>query len=84
MSADELRRLKVDKVADARGIPCPGPLLEAQRAMQIVPLAGIIEVISSDIATSLDIPVWAEKAGHQYLGMITEPGVWRLYVKRGR
>jgi tRNA 2-thiouridine synthesizing protein A len=84
MHADELKRLKVDRVADAREKPCPGPLLEAQRTMQDVPLAGILEVISSDIATSLDIPVWALKAGHEYLGMIVEPGIWRLFVRRGQ
>ncbi|MGA7476015.1 MAG: sulfurtransferase TusA family protein [Thermoplasmata archaeon] len=84
MSADELKRLKVDKVADAREIPCPGPLLEAKRAMQCVPMAGVIEVISSDIGTTLDIPVWAEEVGHEYLGMIKEPGIWRLYVRRAR
>jgi TusA-related sulfurtransferase len=84
MGADELRRLKVDTVADARDVPCPGPLLAAQKAVAKVPKDGIIEVISSDIATSLDIPVWADKAGHKYLGMITEPGIWRLFVKRGR
>ncbi len=74
----------MDRVADARDIPCPGPLLEAQKAIATVPNDGVIEVISSDIATSLDIPVWADKAGHQYLGMITEPGIWRLFVKRGK
>jgi TusA-related sulfurtransferase len=84
MSAYELRKIEVHQVVDARDIPCPGPLLAAQKAMESTPKAGVIEVISSDIATSLDIPVWADKAGHQYLGMITEPGIWRLYVKRGR
>ena len=84
MNADELKGLKVDKVVDARGTACPGPLLDAKRAMGSVPMAGVMEVISSDIGTTQDIPLWATKVGHQYFGMLIEPGVWRLYVKRGK
>lgn len=84
MNVDELKSLKVDKVVDARGTACPGPLLDAKRGMGAVPMAGVMEVISSDIGTTLDIPLWASKVGHEYLGMLTEPGIWRLYVKRGK
>jgi len=84
MSVDLLKSLKVDKVVDVREIPCPGPLLEAKRAMSVVPMDGIIEVISSDIATTLDLPAWASKVGHQYLGMVAEAGTWKLYVKRAK
>ncbi len=84
MNVDELKGLKVDKVVDARGTACPGPLLDAKRAMGSVPRAGIMEVISSDVGTTVDVPLWARKVGHQYLGMITEPGLWRLYVRRGK
>jgi tRNA 2-thiouridine synthesizing protein A len=84
MNTEELKALKVDKVVDARGTACPGPLLDAKRAMGAVPMAGIMEVISSDIGTTEDVPLWARKVGHQYLGMLTEPGIWRLYVKRGK
>jgi len=84
MNVDQLKGIKVDKVVDARELPCPGPLLEAKRAMSAVPMNGIIEVISCDIATTLDIPAWASKVGHEYLGMVTEPGTWKLYVQRGK
>ncbi len=84
MNADELKNLKVDKVVDARGTACPGPLLEAKRAMASVPRGGIMEVLSSDEGTNDDIPLWAKKVGHEYLGNIEEAGYWRLFVKRGK
>jgi TusA-related sulfurtransferase len=84
MNPEELKGLKIDKVVDARGTACPGPLLEAKRAMGGVPMAGIMEVISSDIGTTEDVPLWARKVGHQYLGTLAEPGIWRIYVKRGK
>jgi len=76
--------LNVDKTVDARGSACPGPLLEAKRGMAEVPIGGILEVLSSDSGTTEDIPLWAKKVGHQFLGSIEEAGFWRLFVKRGK
>jgi tRNA 2-thiouridine synthesizing protein A len=85
MNEAELKSLTVDKVVDARGTACPGPLLEAKRAMAKVPKnGGIMEVLSSDEGTNDDIPLWAKKVQHEYLGNIEEAGYWRLFVRRGK
>jgi tRNA 2-thiouridine synthesizing protein A len=85
MNEAELKSLTVDKVVDARGTACPGPLLEAKRAMAKVPKnGGIMEVLSSDEGTNDDIPLWAKKVKHEYLGNIAEAGYWRLFVRRGQ
>jgi TusA-related sulfurtransferase len=84
MDAEELSNLTVDKVVDARGTACPGPLLEAKRAMVKVPIQGLMEVLSSDSSTNNDIPLWAEKVGHKYLGSIEDAGYWRIFVRRGK
>ncbi len=83
MSVD-LSSVKVAKTVDARGTACPGPLLEAKRAMAEVPMGGVLEVMSSDVGTSEDIPLWAKKVGHAFLGSLEEAGYWRLFVKRGK
>ena len=80
----DLKTLTLNKTVDARGTACPGPLLEAKRAMPAVPMNGIMEVLTSDKGTLEDIPLWAKKVGHGYLGDIEEPGFWRVFVKRGK
>ncbi len=80
----DIATLKVVKTVDARGTACPGPLLEAKRAIAAVPVGGIMEVLSSDAGTNEDIPLWAKKVGHEYLGNAEEAGYWRLFVKRGK
>ncbi|MCE4606309.1 MAG: sulfurtransferase TusA family protein [Desulfurococcales archaeon] len=82
MSPDELKNLKADKVVDARGTSCPGPLLAAKRAISSVPVGGILEVLSSDPGTKRDLPLWAKKMGHEFLGVIEEPGYSRIFIKR--
>ena len=84
MTEDELRNLNVDKQVDARGTACPGPLLEAKRAVVSVPMGGTMEVLSSDPSTNKDVPLWARKIGHEYLGTIEEAGFWRIFIRRGK
>lgn len=80
----DLSTLTASKTVDARGTACPGPLLEAKRAIAGVPLGGILEVLSSDAGTNEDIPLWSKKVGHEFLGSVEEAGYWRLFVKRGK
>jgi len=82
MTLEELKNLKSDKVVDARGTSCPGPLLAAKRSITSVPIKGIMEVWSSDEGTKRDIPKWCKKIGHEFLGTVEEPGYWRLFIRR--
>ncbi len=82
MQAQTMSQQKADKVVDARGMACPGPLLEAKRAMASVPIRGVMEVISSDEGTATDVPLWAKKVGHEYLGTVADAGFWRIFVRR--
>jgi TusA-related sulfurtransferase len=84
MSPEQLAVLEPERTVDARGTACPGPLLEAKRALTQVSKGGIMELLSSDRSTNEDVPVWAEKVGHEYLGTVEEAGYWRLYVRRGK
>ena len=82
MQTIDLKTVKSNKIVDARGTSCPGPLLETKKAITSVPVGGILETLSSDEGTRQDIPVWAKKMGHEYLGVIEEPGYDRLFVKK--
>jgi TusA-related sulfurtransferase len=82
MNEDELKKLTADKVVDARGMACPGPLLEAKKAITSIPVGGIMEVLSSDEGTNNDIPMWTKKMQYEHLGTVEDAGFWRLFVKK--
>jgi TusA-related sulfurtransferase len=50
--------------------------------MATIPVGAVLETISSDPGTKADVPVWAKKMGHEYLGTVEENGYWRIYVRR--
>ncbi len=78
----ELETLATDKVIDARGTACPGPLLEAKKGMTTVPLGSTIEIWSTDPGTKSDINAWSAKVGHDFLGVLEADGYDRVFVIR--
>jgi TusA-related sulfurtransferase len=79
---EDLANLKVAAVVDARGSACPGPLLEAKKAIGKVKVGEILEVLSNDSGTKGDMPLWAQKVGHEFLGTLSADGYDRIFVKR--
>lgn len=78
----DLNTLQGQKVVDARGTSCPGPILAAKKGMAEVKVGEIMEVWATDTGTQKDLPAWANKVGHEYLGVVEEAGYWKLFVKR--
>jgi tRNA 2-thiouridine synthesizing protein A len=82
MTADELRALKVGKLVDARGTACPGPLLDARRAISECPISGVMEIQSSDADTIVSVQRWSKKMDFEYLGDVENDGFWSIYLRR--
>ena len=82
MTQEELKALNVDKSVDARGTACPGPLLEAKKAIGTVSAGEVMEILSADEGTKQDIPKWCTKQGHEYLGFVEENGYFKVYMKK--
>ncbi len=82
METAELKALEVGKLVDARGTACPGPLLDAKRAIGEVEAGGVMEVQSSDDGTIIDIQRWCKKMKHEYLGDVENDGFWSVYLRK--
>jgi TusA-related sulfurtransferase len=82
MSNVDLNTVQAANSVDARGSACPGPLLEAKKAIGKVKVGETLEILSNDPATKNDIPVWAKKVGHEYLGHLEADGYERLFIVR--
>ena len=82
MTTEELSQVTVNKVVDARGTACPGPLLAAKKAIGELASGEIMEILSADEGTKRDVPKWASKKGHEFLGTIEDAGYFKLYLKK--
>ena len=84
MSEINLSSVEAASTVDARGSACPGPLLEAKKGIGKVKVGEVLEVYSNDSGTRKDIPAWANKVGHGYLGTLEADGYDRHFVKRNK
>jgi tRNA 2-thiouridine synthesizing protein A len=82
MTTEELSQINIDKVVDARGTSCPGPLLAAKKAIGQISEGQVMEVLSADEGTKRDIPKWCTKKGYEYLGTIEESGFYKILLKK--
>jgi TusA-related sulfurtransferase len=82
MTEVDLAGLTADKVVDARGVACPGPLLEAKKGIAGVAVGELIEIWSSDPQTKADVGAWAGKVGHEFLGALPADGYDRVFIRR--
>ena len=82
MTQEEAKALNANLIVDARGTACPGPLLEAKKAIGTIEEGEIMEVLSADEGTKVDIPKWCAKQGHDYLGTVEENGYFKIYMRK--
>lgn len=82
ITVEELHEIKSDLVVDARSTSCPGPILAAKKNIGQVPVGGVMEVLATDSGTKKDLPAWAKKMGHAYLGDFEDSGYLRLFLKK--
>lgn len=78
----EALNIAVDKEIDARGSFCPGPLMELIRGIKVLPVGGVVAVLSSDPGSAKDIPAWIQKARHELIGAFPENGYTRFVARK--
>ncbi|HET7235857.1 MAG TPA: sulfurtransferase TusA family protein [Actinomycetota bacterium] len=74
----------VTRSIDARGMPCPGPLMSLIGAIREGTVGDVIEVLSSDEGSKTDIPAWIAKAGHEMVEVAQEPDFARFVIRKAR
>jgi TusA-related sulfurtransferase len=75
---------EITRSIDARGMPCPGPLMSLIGAIREGTVGDVIEVLSSDEGSKTDIPAWVQKARHELVDVIADDGFVRFVVRKVR
>lgn len=76
---------EVDRTVDARGRPCPVPVIELARAVGEVAAGEHVELLADDPTSKVDVPVWCRMQRQTLVSREDlEDGGWRYLVeKRG-
>ncbi len=72
------------RVVDARGMFCPGPLLEAIKAVEAAGPGDEIEILATDRGSTRDVPLWARRNGHTVASVENAGDHFRIVIIKGR
>jgi len=75
---------KAQETIDARGMPCPGPLMSLIGAIRQAEVGAVIEVLSTDEGSLSDIPAWVSKAKQEMVEVADDDGFTRFVVRKAR
>jgi TusA-related sulfurtransferase len=76
--------IEVTRSIDARGMPCPGPLMSLIGAIREGSVGDVIEVLSTDAGSLTDIPAWVAKASHELVAVGDDDGFTSFVVRKMR
>ena len=75
--------IKVDKMMDLKGLPCPMPVVKLRRAIKGMEVGEILEMIATDPGVVPDMQAWENQTRHEVL--LTEnqgEGKFRFLIKK--
>ena len=71
-----------DRTLDTSGLCCPEPMLQTNRTVKTMQPGEVLEVISTDVGSWMDIPAWCGRTRHELLHKAQEDGVFRYYIRK--
>lgn len=74
--------IKVDKVMDLKGLPCPMPVVKVSKGIKEVAIGQVVEAITSDPGSLADFPAWAKTSGNEILKVEQKDGLIKFYIMR--
>jgi len=60
-------KIKVDKVMDLKGLPCPMPVVKVSKGIKEIEVGQVIEAQTTDPGALTDFPAWARTSGNEIL-----------------
>jgi TusA-related sulfurtransferase len=70
-------------VLDLRGVPCPGPIVEAHRLLKGMQSAAVLVLISDCPGAPADVAAWAEDASVRLIDRYeSAPGEYEFYLRK--
>ena len=74
-----------ERIVDARGSFCPGPLMELISSMKMMSVGDTLELLSTDAGSAADVPEWIQKVGHEMLDTRQDDaGTWHIRVRKAK
>jgi TusA-related sulfurtransferase len=74
--------IKVDKVMDLKGLPCPMPVVKVSKGINEIEVGQVLQAVSTDPGSLTDFPAWARTSGNEIIKTDQSDDEITFYIKR--
>jgi len=74
--------IKVVKVMDLKGLPCPMPVVKVSKGIKEIAVGQVLEAQTTDPGALADFPAWARTSGNEILKTEQGGGLIKFFIKR--
>jgi len=67
---------------DARGLGCPLLMIGLNKAVNAMPIGEILEMVSDEDISRLDVPSWCRRTGHELMDASEKGGEFRFVIRK--
>lgn len=72
-----------DKILDCSGLKCPMPLVKTTKALKEIEGGKILEMISTDPGSELDVSAWSKQTQNELLAVRKDDtGAWHFFIRK--
>jgi tRNA 2-thiouridine synthesizing protein A len=75
--------LQPDDVLDARGLPCPLPLLKAKQSLSRLSPGQVLEVMATDAGSWRDFETFVAQSGHEMPARESRGDTYHYWLRKG-
>jgi tRNA 2-thiouridine synthesizing protein A len=79
---DSMSDIKADRRIDLSGACCPVPIMETNKTMKTMRSGEVLEVVSTDVGSRMDIPAWCRRTGNALIHSEESDGAYRYWIRR--
>ncbi|WP_373233481.1 sulfurtransferase TusA family protein [Cohnella sp.] len=74
--------IQSNRMLDCEGLACPLPVVKTKKAIEEMNAGEVLEVRATDKGSVADLQSWANRTGHQYIGLKEEGGIYRHFLRK--
>ena len=76
--------LSADRILDCLGLFCPIPIVKTREALRAMTVGQILEMLSDDPASDVDVRRWTRRTGNELLEVAKNGAVYHFLVRKTR
>ncbi|NKE71448.1 sulfurtransferase TusA family protein [Nitrospiraceae bacterium HYJII51-Mn-bac16s-1-B09] len=71
-----------DQTLDTLGLFCPIPVILTSKKIKQMEIDQVLEILSDDEGIKKDMPAWCKSSGNEFLDLIQEGKVFKVYIRK--